>query len=339
MRIFAITTRGLEEVCAQEMAGIPGLALRGSAYRRVLADYDGPLPTLLALRTVDDVYLHLDTWTGIARQREALERVKQASARIDLKAAAALLAGERETSRPPVFSVTASFVGRRNYSADEIKQAAAEGIAARAGWLYTGNDAPGAFNLRLFIEGEQALVGLRLSDYPLHQRPYKQTNIPGSTKPSVAAALVRLAQVAPGQTVLDPCCGAGTILIEAALAGASARGGDNDPQAVAASLDNSRRASVPVTIQRWDARCLPLPGQSVARIISNLPWGRQASVEAGLAEYYQAITGEMRRVLAPGGRIVLLANAPRQVFVPGAALKQQIEISLFGQTPVIMIFE
>lgn len=339
MRIFALTIRGLEEICAQEMAEVPGLAVRDSAYRRVLADYESLLPALLTLRTVDDVYLHLATWTGIARQREALERLKQYSTHIELEAAVAQLAGGRKTPPPPIFSVTASFVGKRNYNADEIKQAVAEGIALRTGWTYIRNDAPGAFNLRLFIEGQQALVGLRLSDYPLHQRPYKQSNIPGSTKPSLAAALVRLAEVAPGETVLDPCCGAGTILVEAALQGAIAQGGDLDPQAVTASLDNFQHAGLSATLQRWDARRLPLPGQSAACIISNLPWGRQVSVEAGLAEYYQAIAGEMRRVLAPGGRIVLLTNAPHQVYVPGAVLKQQIEISLFGQTPLIMIFE
>lgn len=345
MRIFAITTRGLEAICAQEMATVSRLAVRESAYRRVLADYSEPGPlassgSLLALRTVDDIYLEIDTWDGILRQRDALVRIQQQSAGLKLEQDTARLSSLRSIAKHPTFSVTASFVGKRNYSSDEIKTAVARGVATHTGWQYTENDQPGALNLRLFIEGEQALVGLRLSDHPMHQRPYKQANIPGSTKPTVAAAMVRLAEIPLGAGVLDPCCGAGTILIEAALQGAPAvTGGDIDPQAISAAKANFQQARVRGAIQQWDAQRLPLPDGHAARIISNLPWGRQVSVKSGLDASYQAITSEMRRVLAPGGRIVLLANAPDAVSISGMRLTAQIEISLFGQNPKILIFD
>lgn len=339
MRIFAITTRGLEAVCAQEMAGIAGLTVRESAYRRVLADYTGPLPALMGLRTVDDLYLALDAWDGILRQRSALERIRQQSARLSLDQAAAHLEKLRPIPSHPAFSVTASFVGKRNYSSDEIKAAVAGGVAEQTGWSYNENDQPGALNVRLFIEGEQALVGLRLSDYPMHQRPYKQVNIPGSTKPTVAAAMVYLAEILPGACVIDPCCGAGTILIEAARQGARVAGGDVNPQAVSASQANFQQAGLLSAVSQWNAHRLPLADGCAARIISNIPWGRQVQMETSLLAGYPSITSEMRRILAPGGRIVLLANATDALSIPGMRLTGQFEISLFGQNPKILIFE
>ncbi len=80
-------------------------------------------------------------------------------------------------------------------------------------------------NVRLFIEHAEALVGLRLGATPLHRRSYKQAQRPGSLKPPVAAALLELLAPQPGERLLDPCCGVGTILVEAARRGGLARGG------------------------------------------------------------------------------------------------------------------
>ncbi|HEX2905780.1 MAG TPA: hypothetical protein VHO69_02890, partial [Phototrophicaceae bacterium] len=42
--VFAITTRGLETVSAQELASCPGLTITQTAYRRVEALCDEPQP-------------------------------------------------------------------------------------------------------------------------------------------------------------------------------------------------------------------------------------------------------------------------------------------------------
>ena len=56
-------------------------------------------------------------------------------------------------------------------------------------------------NVRLFIEHETASVGLRLGQVPLQERRWKRAHRPGSLKPPVAAAMLRLAGLAPGQDV------------------------------------------------------------------------------------------------------------------------------------------
>jgi len=336
-RVFALTTRGLEAVSAEEMAALPGVTVDRIAYRRVAATCTGTLVPLLGLRTVDDVFLDVATWSDVGRPRSALARLGELSACLDLHEPAALCAGVRPIPRSPAFSVTANFVGQRNYSTHEIKQACAEGIGGSHHWPYAPDDAAADLNVRVFIEHDTAFVGMRLGRYPLHRRPYKQVHVPGSLKPPVAAALLRLAGLTPGARVLDPCCGAGTLLVEAALSGAVALGGDRDPAALAAAQANARAAGIAAGLLCWDAQRLPLVDGSVERIVSNLPWGRTVEVDTTLASFYQRVCSEMRRVVAPGGRLVVLTNAPHLVSPGDLRCEQRLEISLFGQTPTAMV--
>src|SRR5579875_2808666 len=98
----------------------------------------------------------------------------------------------------------------------------------------------------------------------------------------------------PPMTVLDPCCGSGTILIEAALQGASVYGGDSDPRALDAARTNIAAAGVQASVQGWDAQALPLADASIDRVICNLPWGRQVAIqEQTHAMLYRRIITEM----------------------------------------------
>jgi 23S rRNA G2445 N2-methylase RlmL len=336
-RVFALTTRGLESTSAGESAALPGVTVTQVAYRRVAAACAGPLEPLLGLRTVDDVFLDVATWHGIGRPRRALATLRALSTRINLHAASRTCAGLRALRTPPTFAVTASFVGKRNYSTAEIKQAIAAGVEAGYGWTYCRDDAVADLTIRLFIEHDVAFVGVRLGKTALAKRPYKQAHLPGSLKPPVAAALVTLAEVGPGLRLLDPCCGAGTILVEAELGGAVVLGGDSDPSAVAAARANVEAAGVSAEIRQWDAQALPIASASIDRIVSNLPWGRQVAVDAALATFYRRTCSEMRRVLAPGGRIALLTSTPHLLDLLDVRCEKEIQISLFGQTPTIII--
>lgn len=337
-QFFAVTTRGLEEISAAEIAALPGVIVDQVSYRLVFATCQEVNQAWFNLRTVDDVFLHLVTWNGILKQRSALADLQTWSARLDMERAMQVVGQVRKLKHPLTFSVTVNFIGQRNYSAPEIKKACADGIVSRHWCRYVEDDDEADINIRVFIQHDVALVGVRLSNRPLYRRGYKQTHLPGSLKPSVAAVMLRLGEVFPGTTVLDPCCGAGTILIEAAIEHALGFGGDLDQPAVAAALSNARAARVDIPICQWNASALPLPDRSVDRVVSNLPWGREVVTSTPVDALYKQIGIEMRRVLAPGGKIILLTNLPAHVHIPDMRLYKQIEISLFGQNPSIMIF-
>lgn len=337
-KVFAVTTRGLEAISAQELDRLPGVKVAQIAYRRVFASCQGSLVPLLSLRTVDDIFLFVATWEGMDHARHTLNTLKEASAQLDLKTALSVCQQIRPIQESPSFSVTANFVGRRNYNTGEIKQACAAGITQQQGWAYTEDDARADLNVRIFLEGETATVGVRLGARSLSRRPYKQEHVPGSLKPAVAAALLALADVSPGMLILDPCCGAGTILIEAGSHGVKAWGGDIQPQALAAARLNAINAGATVRLDQWDARALPITDRSVDRVISNLPWGRAVSTAASLQTLYHGISEEIERVLIPAGKAVLLTSLPDVVKFQRLKCERKIEISLFGQTPTIMIW-
>ena len=338
MRIFALTTRGLEEVSAAEMGRLTGIELQELAYRRLAASYSGAPADLLTLRTVDDVYLWLATWKDIGRHRSTLDDLRTLAATIDLAPAVRRCEQVREVGRQPIFSVTASFVGRRNYAAPEIKVAISRGIAEAQGWLYSEDDGGADLNIRLFIERDVAQVGLRLGKTPLHRRAYKRAQMPGSLKPPVAAAMVALAEAPDGALLLDPCCGVGTIAIEAAYAGYRTIAGDIAPKPLWAAHQNASLAEQDIPLLRWDAGHLPLARAAVDVLVTNLPWGRQVTSNTDLRRFYRRVCREMERVLRPGGRAVVLTALPEWLRFKRLALCSAREISLYGQNPTITVF-
>ena len=336
--VFALTTRGLEGVSAEEMTAHRRLSVDEVGYRRVAAQCSGQLGLLLGLRTVDDVFLHLATWSGVGHRREELRTIGRISGELEVAEAACAVAELRPIRTPAAFSVTANFVGRRNYSSDEIKDAVGGAISASAGWRYEEDDRAADLNVRVFIEHETAFVGIRLAERPLQQRAYKVAHVPGSLKPPVAAALLRLGKASAGLRVLDPCCGAGTIVIEAALMGAQAHGGDIDPTAVGAARTNAARAALGGSASVWDAMALPVPTGSVDLVVSNLPWGREVEVDMPLRTFYERVGVEIERAIGAEGRAVLLTDAPEQLRFSGLRLADRREISLHGRRPSVMVF-
>jgi tRNA G10 N-methylase Trm11 len=124
--------------------------------------------------------------------------------------------------------------------------------------------------------------------------------------------------------VVDPCCGAGTLLVESAAPGIG-----SDVAGVAAARVNAHhRADI-----AWltaDARRLPYPDASVDHVVTNPPWNRQVAANGTVTEFLR----EWRRVLRPGGRLTCLSPWPA---LPGFRTLARYPISLFGQRPVITV--
>ncbi|MEQ8676412.1 MAG: methyltransferase domain-containing protein [Aggregatilineales bacterium] len=338
-RFFALTTRGLEAISQQEIASHSGITLSNinpeTLYRKIAFDKRGNLGDLLALKTVDDVFLEIATWQSIDRPRTALQTLRDSSAALELWAFLDVIEQVRPIPGMTVFSVTASFIGKRNYTSDEIKLAVAEGITETHGWDYTPDVRESDLNVRLFILEETAYVGLRLGTHALHERPYKQAQRPGSLKPTVANAMLQIADLRAGDWLVDPCCGAGTILLEATHT-IQRTGGDNDYEAVIATQENADHAGANLNVSQWDSRSLPLRSNSVDKIVTNLPWGKQITVDDALADFYHATCAEIQRVLKPDGCAVILTSLPDLLHLPDMHEIDSLNISLFGQNPTIV---
>lgn len=75
------------------------------------------------------------------------------------------------------------------------------------------------FTIQLALVRNQALLTLDTSGVGLHKRGYREEAGEAPLKETFAAGLVQLSFWQPDRLLLDPMCGSGTILIEAALIG------------------------------------------------------------------------------------------------------------------------
>jgi len=364
---FARVSAGLEHVAGADLERQLMARLLGFGHRRVDFEYAGAPATLLGARSVDDIYVLVARLTRLDHTRVSLDRLTQKVALLDFEPALAVIAAARELPEYPKYRVTASHLGKRNYSRYDVEGAIERALTPRLPWRFVLNaaDEPEPdLDLRVLLEDDWALLGLRLGAAPLHRRPYKVASRTGSLKAPVAYCLNLLAGLAPGQVVLDFACGAGTILAEAlGLApGGVLIGGDADAAAIELARANlaelgasvrelgsaeqiDPRAGEPgLLLYQGDARAVPLADRSVDAVVSNLPWGQQVAVETDLLELYTGALGSIGRVLVAGGRAVLLTDRaePMQAALaahPRLRLASTLQISLFGRHPAIYVID
>lgn len=175
----------------------------------------------------------------------------------------------------------------------------------------------------------------------VQNRPYFH---PTSLHPKYARVLVNLSGVKKGETLLDPFCGTGGILIEAALVGAKPVGRDVEKAAVRGSQDNLAFYKLEGDVRHGDARKLSegrLTGKYDA-IATDPPYGR-ASYFSGekLQELYNESLKSIANVLKPGGRIALTVpdtitlNPPKSLTILEKH-KQRVHKSLTRHFYVLM---
>ena len=162
--------------------------------------------------------------------------------------------------------------------------------------------------------GEVLAVNAR--SYLLHDaKPYRTS----SSLPSrLARALVNLV-APPAETILDPFCGTGSILLEAEAVGLNAFGVDRNTRMVGMSRGNLAHFGYPVRVETGEAlACL----RSVDAIITDLPYGRLLQVD------YPAIQSALTH---------LVQLAPRAVYLAGSDLTPILTQAGYNQVEVLRV--
>jgi tRNA (guanine6-N2)-methyltransferase len=185
----------------------------------------------------------------------------------------------------------------------EDRWAARDRLVADHGWV----NAPEAWDVN--VEPGAVEIGALF----LTQRFGELLRTPASTNPVVAAVMVRLAKIEPGQLVVDPFCGAGTLLVYAAEMARPGRliGLDAQARWLRMAAENLTRRRHTGTLIRADAGHLPLGTGRVHRVIANLPFGKRVGSHRVNEALYPAALAEIARVLPGGGRAVLLTDDKR----------------------------
>jgi 23S rRNA G2445 N2-methylase RlmL len=352
--LYATVHPGLEEVAGEEIVQELGGVVKRSGSGVVVFRLPEVDRSVLRLRTTEDVFLYAWGTDALSYRAQDLDSIRRWTDKADW----ARLLPIHHAVRPkpkgkPSYRLVVQMTGEHGYRRADALKALARGMAGKlpASWRPAEENA--AVEVWLTIHGAMAVCGLRLSDRTMRHRLYKVEHLPASLRPTVAAAMVRLADLKPGQTVLDPMCGAGTLLAEALLHAKGRRTHDGEPWALnvlGGDIDPAHARAAAANLSRfgdlrpvpWDARQLPLEDGAVDRIVCNPPFGKQLASPDAIGPLYRQAVREMDRVLRGGGRAVLIiADVPAlQQAVAGVRWRQdrRVNLRVLGQRASILVY-
>lgn len=348
--LYAMVLPGFESVAADEITrDLKGEIVKTS---RGVVVFKVPevTPSVLKLRCTEDVFLL--AWgsnTLTYRPTDVPNLRKWTSNRPDWPRLLKL----HHTLRPklkgkPTYRLVCQMQGEHAYKRYDARDALAQGVGRHLPPGYVPADENAWLEVWLTIRGKVAVCGVRLSDRTMRHRRYKVEQVLASLRPTAAASMVRLAGIGPGMTVMDPMCGAGTILAETIELAKQRKygtvnvlGGDIDPNAIFVTKENLHPVG-PAKLEKWDARKLPIERESIDRIVTNPPFGKQLSSPDEIGALYWLSAKQWNRVLRPGGRAVILV-AEQDVLE--TALKpfgwiphRKIKVRVLGQSAVVSVW-
>lgn len=362
--LYAMVQPGLELIAADEITRDLGGDVKKTSRGIVVFKLNAITADVLKLRTTEDVFVLAWGSDSLTYKSDDLDNLRKWTAKPDWPSLFKIHHGIRPKPKGrPTFHLVCQMQGEHGFKRYDARDALLSGVSGKIpdGWRVANENA--WLEIWLTIRGQTAVCGVRLSDRTMRHRTYKDDHILASLRPTVAAAMVRLAGIGPGMTVIDPMCGAGTILaetIEVAKLRTGGRppagrpsavewgervtvlGGDNDANAVFVSSQNLDKVG-PVGLARWDTRRLPLATASVDRIVSNPPFGKQLESLDLIPPLYAAAAAEWDRVLRPGGRGVFLVMEQDALRVPLRAYRwkplRQLRVRVQGQAAVLSVWQ
>lgn len=332
VRLFAHGVPGVGPLLSAEVAGRSGCAVTGTGSdgRADVVLFEARVPKdTLTLRTAEDVFVEVgrtlradgDNPRWIAERIWRPQRVESALSVLG-------------PSARPTFRVVARVLQERSFQRTELRRQLSRLVEKDRPRWKVADPAQLEIWITEYARGK-FVAGLRLSDVTMRQRGGRVVERSGALRPSVAAAMVRLASPYAG-LLLDPCCGSGTILAEALAVGWQVEGSDIDADAV-----RTARRNVPAAAVRTaDVRRLDHADGTVAAVVSNLPFGRQFGVEGSIDRWQREAVTEMARVTRPAGRLVLLTpTLPDATKLSGLKLLERHRIRLLGTITTLWVLE
>ncbi|MBQ3969555.1 MAG: class I SAM-dependent RNA methyltransferase [Clostridia bacterium] len=126
---------------------------------------------------------------------------------------------ERFIGKKDKFPVKGSCLSSVLRSVPDCQAIIKKAVVERLGNVYNVDwfeESGSLFQIRFLILKNDVCIMIDTGGSPLHKRGYRANSNDAPIKETLAAALVELSRVRSNHTVIDPCCGSGTILIEAA---------------------------------------------------------------------------------------------------------------------------
>jgi putative N6-adenine-specific DNA methylase len=301
-RFFVSCPRGLEGVLAQELASLGverpepasgGVGFAGEFALGAWLNLTSRIATRVLWQVGEGGYRNEDELYRLARdipwpRHFAVER----TIRVDVRA-----------QRSPLRSL--------EFAALRVKDAVCDRFRAQLGARPSVDTVAPQVRLWVFLQERRARIYLDLSGEPLYRRGFKRSTVAAPLKENLAAGILILTGWRPDELLVDPMCGSGTFLLEAAMA---ARG-------IAPGL---ARGFALENLENFDPaqwRALRRRAEALRRDLPLRLWGsdvdpamvaaaRDNLAAAGLEEEVHWQVAEVGELVAPAQEGVLVANPP-----------------------------
>jgi putative N6-adenine-specific DNA methylase len=209
IQLYATASRGTESLLAEELAELGATRIRQERGGvRFSANWREALRICL--------------WTRVAmRVLYPLLHEVEAEGAQGLYDAARSVPWEEHLGGDSTFAVQATVRDSEHrhsgFVALKVKDAIVDRLRDRLGRRPNVDTRNPSVRIAAHLVKAKLSIGLDLAGEPLHQRGYRVQPTTAPLKATLAAALLRAAQYTGGEPLMDPMCGSGTLLIEAAL--------------------------------------------------------------------------------------------------------------------------
>ena len=301
-RFFVPCPRGLEGVLAQELARLgverpepasAGVGFAGEFALGAWVNLTSRIATRVLWQVGEGDYRNEDELYRLARDIPWPRHFAvECTIRVDVRA-----------QRSPLRSL--------EFAALRVKDAVCDRFRAQLGARPSVDTVAPQVRLWVFLQERRARLYLDLSGEPLYRRGFKRSMVAAPLKENLAAGILMLTGWRPEEPLVDPMCGSGTFLLEAAMA---ARG-------IAPGL---ARGFALENLENFDPaqwRALRRRAEALRRDVPLRLWGsdvdpamvaaaRDNLAAAGLEEAVHWQVADVGELVAPAPEGVLVANPP-----------------------------
>ena len=302
LEIIAATTFGLEATTKRELEALGYKILRSEDGKiTFLGDERAVVRANLWLRTADRVQIKMAEFEALEFE-DLFQQVK---------------AIDWETWIPPTgkFIVNGSSVKSKLSSVPACQSVAEKAIIEKLKECYGIEhfEKSGAlYDIKITLLKNRVTVTLDTTGPGLHKRGYRQSSVEAPIKETLAAAMVQLSFWKEGRILVDPCCGSGTILIEAALIGRNIAPGLNrsfaceDWEFIDKNLWKEEKRAAFQAI-RYDEK-LDITGMDIDP--KAVAAAKQNAEEAGVEDCIHFRRADAAKLHAEGQSGILITNPP-----------------------------
>jgi len=310
LSLFATAPAGLEDLLAAELAGLGAddvhTASSGAAFR---ADLEAAYRVCLWSRLANRVLLPLAEF-----EAEDSDQLYAGVAHIDW----------RDHVRPDCtlavrFTGIRPSIGHSRYAEQRVKDAICDQLRERFGQRPSVDPRQPDIRIGVHMQRHRVSIAIDLSGDSLHQRGYRAPGHRAPLKENLAAAMLLRADwpalAANGASLVDPMCGSGTLVIEAALMAADCAPGMLRSRFGFLAWPGHHRSIwkglIDEAIERRQHGLAALPKLvGLDRDASAIALARANAARADLAKLIDFSCADFSSVRPPGASGLLVTNPP-----------------------------